>query len=110
MQQHLEEQLGQDSKINITKLKQLLSDSIPLPKTWLKDLTERFIHTTSISPSIQKISPTSSSSRSLSSSSETSTDNSSTSSKSSVSSPHSKPSPKSICSSSEIMSTGGPWV
>jgi hypothetical protein len=38
MQQNIDEQLGKGNKINITKLKQLLSDSTKLPKSWLKDL------------------------------------------------------------------------
>ena len=50
--QGIEEHLGKDNKINITKLKQMLSDGIKLPKTWVKELVEKYINVTSIFASI----------------------------------------------------------
>jgi hypothetical protein len=44
---NLEEQLGKDGNINLTLLKQLLSEDKKLPRSWLKMITEKFISITS---------------------------------------------------------------
>ena len=47
---NIEEQLGKDDKINLTLLKQMLSEEKKLPRAWLKHNIERFISITSTPP------------------------------------------------------------